>query len=194
MPDAPPKPADAPFVAPPSEPTQPEKSPVSPDSPQTSPLSESESNHATPVDSDDSFNRIDLERFDKWSVGKLMERDVSYTNILSKYEMYVGGVLSNNLTRQDHFYELSMLILFFSPIQFFICVAYCLQHQMEVTAIAALLASAAEILGVIIIIPKIIAEYLFNTGETTSIKDIVSAIQNYDVEIRQEIRRTAENK
>ena len=45
MPDAPPKPADAPFVAPPSEPTQPEKSPVSPDSPQTSPLSESESNH-----------------------------------------------------------------------------------------------------------------------------------------------------
>lgn len=194
MPDAPPKPADVPFVAPPSEPTQPEKSPVSPDSPQTSPLSESESNHATPVDSDDSFNRIDLERFDKWSVGKLMERDISYTNILSQYEMYVGGVLSNNLTRQDHFYELSMLILFFSPIQFFICVAYCLQHQMEVTAIAALLASAAEILGVIIIIPKIIAEYLFNTGETTSIKDIVSAIQNYDVEIRQEIRSTAENK
>ena len=194
MHNAQPKPAEAPFVAPPSEPTQPEKSPVSQDSPQTSPLSESESNHATPVDSDDSFNRIDLERFDKWSVGKLMERDVSYTNILSKYEMYVGGVLSNNLTRQDHFYELSMLILFFSPVQFFICVAYCLQHQMEVTAIAALLASAAEILGVIIIIPKIIAEYLFNTGETTSIKDIVSAIQNYDVEIRQEIRRTAENK
>lgn len=154
----------------------------------------SPNSNATPVPTDHAFDQEDLGRFDQWSIEKLKERDELYSSMLSGYEAYVKTVLTSNLVRQEHFYEISMIVLLLSPIQFVVCLSYCMQHLPDVTAIVTLLTSITEVLGVLLVIPQIIAKYLFNTGETTSINSIVSAIQTYDIEIRKGIRSTANNK
>lgn len=80
-------------------------------------------------------------------------------------------------------------MLIASPLQFLICL--CVFGNSE--NLVPLLASLIEVISSLLVFPKIIAEYLFNTNETTSINDIVAAIQEYDLAIRSGIRHTVES-
>lgn len=156
------------------------------------------------VSTDDAFNvssQRELNKFDIWSMGELKERDMVYSSLLTSYKEYTEITLDKNPKRQVWFFWAALAILVASPIQFFICLWSCFRYLQTAEAttieasaqvIAALLASGAETFGALMFLPKIIAEYLFNTNETTSINSIVSAIQNYDIAIRSGIRHTAE--
>jgi len=143
----------------------------------------------TPVTNDQVFNREELSKFDRWNIDSLKARDEIYSSILTCYQQYADTILTRNPWRQTIFFWISIAILVFSPTQFFICLYYLWDSE----NIVPLIASSVEVLGSLLVFPKIIAEYLFNTNETTSINNIVAAIQNYDISIRSGIRHTVEN-
>lgn len=140
------------------------------------------------IDSDDVFNHKELAQFDRFSMKTLKERDERYTDLLFCYYEYIHKMLKRNLIRQTVFLCISILILVLSPIQFGVV----LYFGMNSANIVPILASAAEVIGVMIVFPKIIAEYLFNANETTSMNNIVSTIQQYDISVRSGIRHTVE--
>lgn len=142
-----------------------------------------------PVKTESDFNEIkaDLIKFDRESLETLKRRDKQYSDILNCYYIYVKKVLEKNPARQTMFFWVSLAILVLSPIQFIF-----LLWNGNTENLAVLLASAVEMVSALIIFPKIIAEYLFNTNETTNINDVATAIQNYDVAVRKGIRHTVE--
>lgn len=149
-----------------------------------------------PINSDDAFNTSNqraLSKFDIWSLEELKERDQIYSSLLTSYQNYAEDALDKNPGRQKCFFRIALGILLFSPLQFAVCLIVCLSNMENIAIIAPLLASSVEMFGALMFLPKIIAEYLFNTNETTSISNIVSAIQNYDISIRSGIRHTVES-
>lgn len=143
----------------------------------------------TPVANDQVFNREELGKFDRWNIDSLKARDEVYSMILNRYQQYADTILTKNPGRQAIFFRVSMGLLILSPLQFFACL-YFLRNSENIVP---LIASSVEVLGALLVFPKIIAKYLFNTNETTSINNIVAAIQNYDISIRSGIRHTVEN-
>lgn len=143
----------------------------------------------TPVTSDKFFNHEELSKFDRWNIDSLKARDEIYSSILKCYQEYAKTILTENPARQVLFFNISISLLILSPLQFLLCL-YFLRNSENVVP---LIASSIEVLGALLVFPKIIAEYLFNTNETTSINNIVAAIQNYDISIRSGIRHTVEN-
>lgn len=154
------------------------------------------STSSKPLQNDEAFNLSSLKAlsaFDIWNLDGLKERDQLYTNLLSSYKIYTESTLLENPKRQECFFHVALSILIISPIQFLVCLWFCLSHLESIEIIAPLMASGVEMFGALMFLPKIIAEYLFNTNETTSINNIVSAIQNYDISVRSGIRHTAES-
>lgn len=114
----------------------------------------------TPVTNDQVFNREELSKFDRWNIDSLKARDEIYSSILTCYQQYADTILTRNPFRQTIFFWISIAILVFSPAQFFICLYYLWDSE----NIVPLIASSVEVLGSLLVFPKIIAEYLFNTN------------------------------
>ena len=153
------------------------------------PSSDLDSPDMVPVLSEQTFNQAELQTLDRLSMKSLEGRDDSYSKILTEYQKYATSILSTNPQRQNLFFKVSIGLLIASPIQFIICL-FVFGNSENVVA---LLASLIEVISSLLVFPRIIAEYLFNTNETTSINDIVAAIQEYDIAIRSGIRHTVEN-
>lgn len=142
------------------------------------------------VNTDLKFNRNDdLVSLDHSNIDSLKNRDTTYTKILDNYAEYARTILAANSARQEIFFWVSFMILICSPIQFF-CMLFNAKYD---PSLAPLIASTIEFVGAMLVFPKIVAQYLFNTNDITNVNSIVTAIQNYDLETRKEIRQTAEN-
>lgn len=152
-------------------------------------ISRIDSQSFSAIEADSIFDRVELGGFDRWNLTNLKKRDDVYLDILEKYRSYIEILLSRNPRRQTVFLIISTALLIISPIQFIVCLLVFGDSQ----NIAALIASAAEVVSSLLVFPKIIAQYLFNTNETTNINNVVEAIQNFDIEIRSGIRHTAES-
>lgn len=147
-------------------------------------------NPSDSVNTDLKFNRNDdLVSLDHFNIDSLKNRDTTYTEILDDYAEYARTILEANSARQEIFFWVSFMILVFSPIQFF-CMLYNAKYD---PSLAPLIASTIEFVGAMLIFPKIVAQYLFNTNDITNVNNIVTAIQSYDLETRKEIRQTAES-
>lgn len=143
------------------------------------------------VKGDDSFNsKVDLEKFDKESLEPLKTRDSIYTGILQAYSDYTCHTLTKNKIRQSIFFVISLVIICASVIGLGACI--CISYYSD--QFVPLIASVIETVGALIIFPKIVAEYLFSTTETTNVNSIVEAIQNYDISVRSGIRHSAEGR
>lgn len=142
------------------------------------------------VKGDDSFNKVDLEKFDNESLEPLKTRDSIYTGILQAYSDYTCHTLTKNKIRQNIFFVVSLIIIIASIIGLGVCI--CISYYLD--KFIPLIASVIETVGALIIFPKIVAEYLFSTTETTNVNSIVEAIQNYDISVRSGIRHSAEGR
>lgn len=138
------------------------------------------------IQSDEDFNKK-FKDFETSNLGRLNERDEKYTEILNLYYKYISTILDKNISRQKWFFWLSIIILVASPIQFVVFL------WLKSESMVAIVASVTEVIGALLTFPKIIAEYLFNTNESTNVNDVVTTIQNYDIEVRNGVRHTAEN-
>lgn len=131
-------------------------------------------------------NDSDLRKVDMDSLSKHIK---DYDDILRNYAKYVDETLSQKRKMKNMFFIVSILTMIFCVIIVAICVKCLLDnfYNPEINAlnyIVPTLTAIASFLTVYIIIPKIIAKYLFNSKEDKAMKDIISSIQEYDKYIR----------
>ena len=114
---------------------------------------------------------------------------IDYDNILRNYSNHVDKTLQHKRIMKIWFFVMSLLIVFACTAITIICII-CLIHNIGDTDfniidyIVPTITSITSFLTVFIIIPKIIAKYLFNSKEDESMKEIIASIQEYDKYIR----------
>ena len=133
---------------------------------------------------------------------KLGERDqeslklhnTNYDNILDEYTTHVSKTLASKRSMKTIFFWISIITMIIVVIFVIVCTCAALIDvragnfliQDYIVPAASVLTS---FLTVFIVIPKIIAEYLFNSNEDSVMRDIVSNIQNYDKYLRDALHR-----
>ncbi|MGN1480734.1 hypothetical protein [Porcipelethomonas sp.] len=117
-----------------------------------------------------------------------------YDRLLTAYTSFVEKTLKAKRKMKKTFFTFSMIVMIASSL--FVAVSVILTFVgyfwLDINFKDCLLAcatSATSFLTVFIVIPKIIAKYLFNSGEETIMKDIVSGIQEYDKTIREKLKK-----
>lgn len=132
-----------------------------------------------------------LEERDKKSLKK---HSYNYDDILSGYTTHVIKTLKSKRIMKIVFYGISVAIMV-SSVCFVIWGGVFVADQSKnsdfdlYNYIVPVISALTSFLTVFIVIPKIIAKYLFNSNEDTSMKDIIESIQNYDKDIRKEINQ-----
>lgn len=122
----------------------------------------------------------------------MKEHSREYDKLLRSYTTYVEKTLKFKRITKNMFFWSSLFILIISVICMFICICLALhniQHEnfVYVDYIIPCATSFLSFLTVFIIIPKIIAKYLFNSREEAIVKDIIASIQEYDKQIRKNL-------
>lgn len=106
-----------------------------------------------------------------------------YTNLLKRYIQNSKTTAKQKKWFKNIFFTVAMLILIVSFALFVVLsISFAMKEwdDVDVTALTGLISSLAGILSLYIIIPKIIADYLFNTKEDDNMTKIVESIQKYD--------------
>lgn len=110
-----------------------------------------------------------------------------YSKILSAYRSHVEQTLSTKRYYKEVFFLVSMLILGLSPLLFLCALQWYLDHYtsaLNLSELLPLLTALGEFLASLLVLPRIIAEYLFNDKEEESVVNIVNNMQVYDMNIR----------
>lgn len=111
------------------------------------------------------------------------ERDAGFTELVSRFVEHYGDKYLQNKDFKDKFFN-RVLLLFtctlLSPFLIFFMVAYGAIDGNEV--VAAFLSSLGAIITSIVVIPKIIAEYLFSLKEDETIIKIISELHLGDIQ------------
>lgn len=137
-----------------------------------------------------SYNQIkndeDLRQSD---IGSLGRHICDYDNILRNYATHVDKTLKHKRIMKAIFFGLSVFTMFACIIIIGVCVIYllsniCNQNFDILDYLAPSITAITSFLTVYIIIPKIIAKYLFNSKEDEVMKNIIASIQEYDKYIR----------
>lgn len=135
-----------------------------------------------------------LEVRDKTSLKK---HSRNYDSILNEYTSHVEKTLKNKRFMKMFFFWLSISVMILCVI-FIICsvlfVIYEYKQNTDFNVqdyIIPVVTAISSFLTVFIIIPKIIAEYLFNSSEDAVMKDIVSIIQDYDKYVRDNLSKSS---
>lgn len=116
--------------------------------------------------------------------GRIMnEHATEYTNLLKGYIINLKCSLNQKKKFKNIFFGIAISMLVASFILFFVISIILIKNRwgdMDITALAGLISSLVGVLSLYIIIPKIIAEYLFNSKEDENMARIVQSIQTYD--------------
>ena len=110
-----------------------------------------------------------------------------FSSLLDHYVFKVQDTYDRNQSKKDEFYELFKNILVYSYIFLAITLALCVLIYLiigEPIIITAVIPSFIESLSVTIIIPRIIAEYLFNTEEEKNLAEVINNIQKHNDSVR----------
>lgn len=141
----------------------------------------------------------DDELLDARDKKSLKSHSYNYDNILSEYSSHVSKTLKTKRFMKLFFFWLSILVMIF-------CIVFIVGSVIVIFSesknnsnfsiedyIIPSFTALSSFLTIFIVIPKIIAEYLFNSNEDSVMKDIVSSIQEYDKYIRKDLHNTETN-
>lgn len=119
--------------------------------------------------------------------GRIMnEHATEYTELLKAYIENSKNSANQKKWFKSVFFVVSIIILLSS---FFVFVAISIVlsgkkwENMEITALSGLISSLVGLLSLYLVIPKIIARYLFNQEEDKHMTKIVESIQLYDEKV-----------
>lgn len=70
---------------------------------------------------------------------------------------------------------------------FALIIAACKENTIHI--VSELVAATVALASALIVLPKIIAEYLFNTSDEKNMVEIIKNMQEYDKSVRDKIRR-----
>lgn len=134
----------------------------------------------------------DLDRHDEIS---LFKHNESYDSILNDYTKHVSKTLQAKRWMKKVFYWIAVIIMIISFLYIIICSIIIITNLSSNLSfnlqdyLAPLISAVVSFLTVFIIIPKIIAEYLFNSGEDSSMQNIIASIQEYDKFVRGDLHK-----
>lgn len=131
-------------------------------------------------------NDEDLRQSDIGSLGRHIS---DYDNILRNYATHVDKTLKHKRIMKAIFFGISAFTMVSCVLIVGVCVLYLLNNifneSFDILNYATpAITAITSFLTVYIIIPKIIAKYLFNSKEDDAMKNIIASIQDYDKYIR----------
>lgn len=119
--------------------------------------------------------------------GKIMnEHATQYTNLLKRYIKNSETSATQKKWFKNIFFVVAMLMLISSFILFaLISLSFSMKEweNIETTALTGLISALLGLLSLYIVIPEIIAKYLFNEKEDDNMTKIIESIQNYDEKV-----------
>lgn len=121
-----------------------------------------------------------------------------YDKILTSYVFHIEQSLKQKRGMKIVFFVISMIIMLSCVGGVIVCICFIVHDTQSETFnisdyIIPAITAMTSFLTVYIIIPKIIAKYLFNSKEEHIMKDIVSNIQDYDKYIRNTLHEENHN-
>lgn len=140
----------------------------------------------------------DLDRLNTHDRGSLTHHNDSYDSILYNYTDHVSQTLKTKRFMKKFFFWVSLSVMMLITILVFVCILVtCLNagnsnfdaQNYIIPGVSAL----ASFLTTFIVVPKIIAEYLFNSNEDSVMREIVSSIQEYDKYVRHFLKGNTQN-
>lgn len=153
-------------------------------------------NNNSPITFEDLIGRLSSNNQIKNDDG-LRDRDINsltqhindYDDILRNYAIHVDKTLKHKRRMKITFFAISIITMLACISIIVVFIAHLLKNSCDenfdaLNYIAPAITSITSFLTVYIIIPKIIAKYLFNSKEDESMKAIISSIQKYDKYIR----------
>lgn len=141
------------------------------------------------------FSRIKTDKeLHKTDEESMANHSHEYDKLLTAYTSFVEKTLETKRNMKKIFFNFSMIVMIISSIfvalsVILIFVGYFWFDINFKDCLLACITSITSFLTVFIVIPQIIAKYLFNSGEESIMKDIVSGIQEYDKTIRKKLNR-----
>ena len=139
---------------------------------------------AVPVTSDNNLVELDT--------GYLSHHNEDYSALLDIYVANAKESLNDKRKYKKIFYYSSLIVLAGIIITLLISSIIAFTSKSSLQTIVTLITAATSFMTAFIVIPKIIAEYLFNTSDETNFTDIIKNMQEYDKSVRAHIHTNKE--
>lgn len=121
----------------------------------------------------------------------LNKANKDFSSLLNHYVEKVKYSFDTNKSKKNEYYDLFKRVFITSYVIFVLSLVICLILYLiykDVVLFTLLIPPIIELLSVTIIIPKIIAQYLFNTDEEKNLSEIISNLQKYYEDVRNNSR------
>lgn len=115
----------------------------------------------------------------------------NFSEILRHYVRKIKESYNSNKIKKEEYYTLFKRIFISSYIAFILSTVVCLVLYLifeDIAIFSVMIPFFLEALSVTIIIPKIIAEYLFNTEEEKNLSEVINNIQKHNESVRNNSR------
>lgn len=135
---------------------------------------------AAPYD-DDANNKNDWEQIKK--------RNAKYTEFLDRYYSYINKVLQFKEDKRIRIYQYSLIILAIPMLAIAVTLYILSKNDFNsINNLIAYITALGALISSMIVIPTKIGEYLFNNDDTLQMVEIIKNIQDYDKNVRTDIR------
>ena len=139
---------------------------------------------AVPVTSDNNLVELDPEY--------LSHHNKDYSALLDIYIENARYSLQDKRRYKKIFYYSSLIVLASIIITLLISIIIAFTSKSSLQTIVTLITVATSFMTAFIVIPKTIAEFLFNTSDETNFTEIIKNMQNYDKSVREHIHTNKE--
>lgn len=128
----------------------------------------------------------ELESYDK---GYLVGHNQQYSKLLETYVANAKKALEEKCLYKRVFFWGCMIALAMMLLVFFIALGVTVLKENTIQIVVELVSITVSLASAIIVVPKIIAEYLFNTSDEANMVEIIKNMQEYDKSVRENIRK-----
>lgn len=126
---------------------------------------------------------------DKNDWEQIKKRNQEYTKFLTRYYTYIETVLEFKEEKRKWIFYISLGILGTPLVALAIAVCFLSKNDFNsINNLIAFITALTTLVSSMIVIPKQIGEYLFNNDDTSQMVDIIKNIQEYDKNVRTDIR------
>ena len=140
-------------------------------------------------DTEEQENYSDDATADKVDRLEIKKRNESYTRILERYYLYIDNMLDFKEEKRNAMFWGAIGILLIPILIFGIVLIIIVSKDLsQIENLVAFITAIGTTISAIYIVPTKIIEYLFSNEETQRIIEIIKNIQEYDKNVRDDIR------
>lgn len=133
---------------------------------------------------------------DKNDSDSLLKHNEQYTSLLSTYVTHTKRSLDYKYLKKNVIFTISMILFVAIPVIVFVTIIYCLHittlhpYIGVINVLPEIVTAFGALIATYITIVKLITQYLFNKNEEKAMQKIITTIQNYDMHIRNQNKKS----